>query len=225
MARYVWENIEEMFAALHNAKCKYVILRNYEEIDAENFYTSGHADIDFLTKDSKCFAQAIHAFPRFISDDGIHYLVNIGGTEVVLDVRSVGDGYYDCKWENMILSKRSFFDKRFYIPDEENAYYSLVYHAILQKQELSEEYLGRLNRMALQCGVVAATKEEHLAALECYMDEKGYRYTVPYDVWVPLKTEYIDPVKVKKEFPIYLRDMKTAAWQFGSKVKHKLLGR
>lgn len=225
MARYVWENIEEMFAALHNAKCKYVILRNYEEIDAGNFYTSGHADIDFLTANSKYFIKITHAFPRFVSDDGIHYLVNIGGTEVVLDIRSVGDGYYDRKWEDAILSERICFDKRFYIPDEKNYYYSLVYHAILQKQKLSEEYLGRLNLMAPQCGVVAATKEEHLAALESYMHEKGYRYTVPYDVWVPLKTEYIDPTKVKKVFRIYVRDMKTAAWQFGSKVKHKLLGR
>lgn len=99
-----WNRIEEMFEQLHKANFRYIILRNYEEIEADNFYSSGHADIDFLTSNGHQFAKTIGAYPRFAEDDGIHYKVMIAGTEVVIDVRSVGDGYYDIHWEKEMLS-------------------------------------------------------------------------------------------------------------------------
>lgn len=220
-----WNNIEEMFAALHAAKEDYIILRNYEEIDADNFYTSGHADIDFLTRNNKRFAACIHAYPRFVSDDGIHYKVLIGGTEVVIDVRSVGDGYYDANWERAMLHDRVLLDGRFYISDRLNYYYSLVYHAILQKKELSGEYLLRLNDMAEKLGMQAKTEREHLFALEKFMKEKGYSYTIPYDIWVPLRQELIDVKMVKRQMNVRIRDVYTRFMQFGSKVKKRIFHR
>ena len=214
-----WNNIEEVFAALHTVKEEYIILRNYEEIDADNFYTSGHADVDFLARDGRRFAKQIHAYPRFVSDDGIHYKVLIAGTEVVIDVRSVGDGYYDANWEMALLHNRVMLDGRFYIPDKENTYYSLVYHAILQKKELAEDYLRRLNKMAENLGVQAKTEQEHLSVLERYMKEKGYFYTVPYDIWVPLRQELIDDKMVRYQMNVRIRDICTKLMQFGSKVK------
>lgn len=214
-----WKTIEEMFAALHNAKESYIVLRNYEEMDADNFYTSGHADIDFLARDGRRFAQCIHAYPRFTSDDGIHYKVLIADTEVVIDVRSVGDGYYDANWERALLHDRVRLDERFYISDKVNYYYSLVYHAILQKKELSEEYLLRLNDMAENLGIQAKTERDHLFALEKFMKEKGYSYTIPYDIWVPLRQELIDVKMVKRQMNVRIRDVYNRFMQFGSKVK------
>ena len=220
-----WNTIEEMFDALHNTKEPYIILRNYEEIDADNFYTSGHADIDFLARNGKRFAKCIHAYPRFTSDDGIHYKVLIAGTEVVIDVRSVGDGYYDANWERALLHNRVLLDERFYIPDKENYYYTLVYHAILQKKELAADYLFRLNKMAENLGVQAKTEQEHFKALERYMKEKRYYYTIPYDIWVPLRQELIDIKMVKRQMNVRVRDIYTGLLQFGSNVKKHIIHR
>lgn len=220
-----WNTIEDMFAALHNAKEEYIILRNYEEMDADNFYTSGHADIDFLARNGEYFAKCIHAYPRFASDDGVHYKVLIADTEVIIDVRSVGDGYYDANWERALLRNRVLLDGRFYIADKENSYYSLVYHAILQKKELAEDYLLRLNKMAENLGIQAKTEQEHLMELACYMKEKGYYYTIPYDIWVPLRQELIDIKMVKRQLNVRIRDIYTGLLQFGSKVKNSFFHR
>lgn len=220
-----WNTVEHMFNALHNAKEEYIILRNYEEIEEDNFYTSGHADIDFLASNSRRFAKQIDAYPRFTSDDGIHYKVLIGGTEVIIDVRSVGDGYYDAKWERTLLRKRILLNERFYIADKENYYHTLIYHAILQKKELTDDYLLRLNQMAENVCVNAKTEQEHLAELERYMKEKGYFYTIPYDIWVPFRRELVDSKMIKKQMNVYVRDIHTKLLQLGSKAKHFILQR
>ena len=36
-----WNHIEEMFEQLHKTNFRYIILRNYEEIDADNFILPG----------------------------------------------------------------------------------------------------------------------------------------------------------------------------------------
>lgn len=222
---YSWNSIDDMFAALERAGVVYIILRNHEEIDQENFYTSGHADIDFLVIDPRRFAKQIHAAPRFQTDDRIHYIVNIGGTKVVLDLRSLGDDYYDTKWQRSMIKNRAKKDGRFYIMDEVNYYYSLIYHAVLQKKALADDYLQRLNAMAARLSVNAESEEGHLAALENFMRQRGYFYTIPYDIWVPLRTKLVRSDMVKKNFNVYLRDYKTAILSFGSKVKRFILRR
>lgn len=218
-----WNHIEEMFEQLHKANFRYIILRNYEEIDADNFYSSGHADIDFLTSNGHQFAKTIGAYPRFAEDDGIHYKVMIAGTEVIIDARSVGDGYYDIHWEKEMLSRRKLRENRFYIADDQNYYYSLVYHAILQKKALANDYLVRLNAMAKDLNILATTEHEHLNALERFMKEKGYFYTLPYDIHVPLRKELVDQTMVKKQMNIFIRDAKIKLMQMGSRVKHTIL--
>ena len=220
-----WNSIEEMLDALHKKDCRYVILRNYEEIDADNFYSSGHADIDFLTDRGKAFARIIQARPRFDTDDGIHYIVVIAGSQVVIDVRSVGDGYYDARWEKTILTARQLVDGRFYAVDPMNYYYSLTYHAILQKKALADDYLKRLNLMAKELSIPAASEQQHLKALERFMKEHRYFYTLPYDIHVPLRRELIDTAMVKKQGNVAMRDAKIRLMQIGSRIKRRILRR
>lgn len=218
-----WNGIHQMFDKLNQSEVPYVVLRNYEEITDENFYCSGHADIDFLVMDNKKFKQVISAKKRFIEDDGIHYLVNISGEDVVIDVRTVGDDYYDRRWEKDILRNRAFHDSGFFIPDDRNYYYSLIYHAILQKREISEEYVRRLNQMAAGLGISAQTVQEHLSELDAFMHTYRYAYTYPHDIWVPLNTQFLSKDRIKRSFYVRFRDQKIAAMQFASRIKHRLL--
>ena len=221
MKHYSWKSIEDMFDALHKVNCEYIILRNYEEIDADNFYTSGHADIDFLTSDVKKFVDTVKAYPRTEGfDDDIHYKVAIKDTEVVIDLRSVGDGYYDTEWEKSILSNRIMLENRFYIADEENYYYSLVYHAILQKKVLADDYLIRLTKMASDLGLDANSEDTHLKQLNSFMRLNGYYYTYPFDLWVPLNVDNLDKKMLKKNANVKIRDFKLGVLKMGSKIKH-----
>lgn len=220
-----WDTIDDLFSVLNASDVPYIILRNYEEIEADNFYTSGHADIDFLTSDAKRFAALLEGKPRFGSDDGIHYVINVAGTEVVIDVRHVGDGYYDKKWERSLLAGKVMHDGRFFVSDSVNYYYTLIYHAILQKKALADDYLSRLNQMAAGIGCTACDETGHLAALEQFMKRSGYKYTYPYDVWVPLRTELLDKSMVRKPLNVRMRNCKAGVLCAASKVKHKLLGR
>lgn len=218
-----WDGIYQMFDSLNKSGIPYVVLRNYEEITEENFYCSGHADIDFLVADNKKVKQVLSAKKRFTEDDGIHYLVNISGEDVVIDVRTVGDDYYDRKWEKEIVKTRVLHSSGFFVPDDLNYYYSLIYHAILQKKEISEEYVQRLNQMAAGLGISAQTVQAHLAELDAFMQMHHYSYTYPHDIWVPLNTKFLNPKRVKQSLYIHIRDGKIAAMQMASRIKHKIL--
>lgn len=219
-----WDSLSGMFHSLHRNKCEYIVLRNYEELYDQNFYLSGHADIDFLVADYRSFVEIIHAIPRFEVDDKIHYMINIAGTKVIIDVRSVGDDYYDKFWQKAMLKNRYLYDSRFYVTDEKNYYYSLAYHAILQKKALSSDYLERLNAMANHLGIPAITEEEHLMQLNRFMRANNYHYTYPLDIWVPLRITHIDQNLVRKNAPVYMRDLRIKMLQLGSNIKHKIIG-
>ncbi len=217
-----WSRISDVFNALNDSDILYVVLRNYEELSDENYYMSEHADIDFLTDNRARFAKIIGAYPRFVSDDHIHYFIKINDVDVVVDVRETGDGYYDIKWQTGILNHRTKTNE-YYVPDPENYYYSLVYHAILQKEELSEEYLSRLNRLAETINIAAFTEENHLENLHQFMVENGYCYTIPYDIWVPLQKEKIDTKMIKKQLNVRIRDIRQTALDIGSRIKHSVI--
>jgi len=217
-----WNSIDEMFDELHKHSCNYLILRNYEEMDEDNFYCSGHADIDILTDDNKKMVAIMKASPRFEQDDGIHYIINVKETPVIIDLRTVGDNYYDKNWTKNMLRNRIMYNNRFYIMDKNNYYYSLIYHANLQKEKLGDDYLFRLNKMAQDLDISAADQKSHLDVLECFMQDNGYYYTYPLDIWVTLRTDLIKKDMIKKEMNVRYRDFKQYILGFLSNIKHKL---
>lgn len=89
-----------------------------------------------------------------------------------VDIRSVGDGYYCEEWEDAILKQRVPHEC-FYVMNEENHFYSLIYHAIFQKSALSDEYRLRLSEM---WGKGLQTEEKLIDILENYMVRQGYKY-------------------------------------------------
>ena len=179
------ENIENVFKLL-NKKCKYLVLRNFEGF-FEDILIEGHNDIDVLCaskKDRKIMVNILQAVPRIGVDNGIHYKFLYNGSEIDLDIRTVGDGYYDEKWQKRMISKREFNEKGFYTMDPENYFYSLIYHSIYQKKVFTEEYKKRLQKM--NPDFCNATKEDFEKALLKFMIKKNYFYTKTYDNYVVL---------------------------------------
>lgn len=194
-----WKSLQEFFEYL-NKESEYVVLRNYEEFINGNFSVD-HPDIDLLCRDAQLLLSKIGSKSRCenFEDNKIHRLILINGFEVMLDIREVGDGYYDTCWENEMLSNRVLLNNYCYVLNDTNYFYTLLYHAIVQKRSLSDDYEKRLKHMAAKLNISLSeplsTKE-----LEVYMRKKHYKYTYPEDLGVITNFVNIDKNLIKRSF-------------------------
>lgn len=193
-----YTNIQEVIDRLNSQQTPYLILRNYDNLLSNEIYMDGHGDIDILCAASKPIVEALHAMTNrkdqngFIGD-GTHYHIYVSNQPVSIDLRYIGDGYYCNKWQEEMLKKR-ISHKGFYVMDAINHFYSLVYHAILQKKSLSEEYQSRLLSMAatLQISLPSQDEKGLLKVLENFMKLNGYTYTYSIDHYIPLQFQKVN---------------------------------
>lgn len=226
----VYDSINSFVEVLNGTGVPYLVLRNYENMFSPEIYIDGHGDIDLLCSDSKHLADGIGAMAytnkdKRVCGDGVHYYIMIAGKHVSLDLRSVGDGYYCTKWQKEMLERR-IMKNGFYVMNEYDYVYSLIYHAILQKRTFSLEYKKRLTEMlyALDIPIGKYSPQQFIVLLECYMQKFGYVYTYPTDIFVPLKIQYINKEMLQKDCGLALKhwrfDMKVALIDFLVKIKH-----
>ncbi len=189
-----WASLRELFDSIPK-DCVYLVLRNYETLESGQLLDE-HADIDVLCRDPRRFVRLADATPRQLRDDRIHYKLAIAGQAVALDVRTPGDGYYDAPWAEALLAHRRFCPGGCYVPDPEDYYYSLLYHALIHKNALSEEYRARLTAMATSLGLDA---RDMPAQLNAYMRGHSYGYTCPRHPHGIFNTRHADPALVKRD--------------------------
>ncbi|HRN97008.1 MAG TPA: RIO1 family regulatory kinase/ATPase [Candidatus Saccharibacteria bacterium] len=138
-----WRDIRQFFNVL-NLSTEYVVLRNWDQLP-DDYYADLHGDIDILTDNFENMRLIANAEKVFHENNRVHCKVRIGKEEILFDFRFTGDGYYDELWQNNILSFRKFDkDRGFYIVDKYNHFYSLAYHAIIHKPDLTDDYKSRL---------------------------------------------------------------------------------
>lgn len=175
---YNWDSLYSFFASL-NEKVEYLVLRSYDEFIDGKFNTD-HPDIDILCRDSKgfiCIAKSVSRTKR--KNDLIHQQVMVDGNLISLDVRHVGDGYYDKNWEDNMLRQRRLMNSFCYVMDEENYFYSLLYHVLIQKRKVSADYQKRLDEMANNLSARGVVLSVSLDTLQTFMRNKGYYFTYP----------------------------------------------
>jgi hypothetical protein len=110
----------------------------------------------------------------------VHYKTTVGGRPVFFDLRQISDGYYHEALEQDMLQNRSFSSKGFYILQGEYYYYTLMYHALLHKQEYSDEYRDRLSKMDMGNGT-DITIEVAISQLANWLLQHEYPITRPFD--------------------------------------------
>lgn len=174
-----WENISELFYVL-NATTNYVILRNFESFP--DSLSEEHKDIDILTDDLWQIPYIVNKKIRSDDEDGPSSYVKIMNRKIKLDFRYPGDYYYDEGWEKEILKRRVLSNHGFYIPDPENHFYTLLYHMLIHKGKVTQDYLKRLEGLSytlkLEVGKLSLNDFVSLKQiLDNFMRKKGYRYT------------------------------------------------
>lgn len=175
-----YSSIEEFFYVLNNT-IRYVVMRNHECIP-DQYTVEGHGDIDLLCENKNWMAYLTAAKKIYPEPYRVYHTIMIGGVEVPFDFRFIGDNYYDQPWQEHILTNRVLQKKLFYTPNTIDQYYSLLYHAYIQKYEVKGDYHPKLELYANKIGIIYKPElEDILNQLDCFLCDNSYEYVRPND--------------------------------------------
>lgn len=179
------------FFYLLNHSVRYCVLRNFEELP-DCPYEQGHQDIDLLVENLSHVVNLTSAKPISGSSDRVDYCVRIGGKELSFDFRYVGDNYFDPAWEKSILEHRILERDSFYVPRPEDLYYSLLYHAYVQKHLVKPDYFTKLTRSGKAAGL-SFDSDEHavIRQLDAFMEKHEYEFIEPLDKSVVYNLDFV----------------------------------
>jgi hypothetical protein len=178
-----FKNINEVFETLNNvSSLKWMVMRNFEDFP-DNINIDEHLDIDLLVNDYyliKLVLDATSATPfKTQYENGGNRILNyvyINNIKVLFDFRHLGDNYYDINLQTKMLETREIH-KNFYIPCKELHLYSLIYHAIIHKENISSTYVEVFKNYGLKDSEIS--KEKLKEKLDEFMVTNNYKYVKP----------------------------------------------
>ncbi len=181
----MWKSVMQMIQSMDEER--YVFLRNTENI-SDDF--SEEDDLDILCYDIKKIVECVHAIPLNNRDRCYNYYTVINNRKLFLDIRCVGDGYFDRMWEIEMIDTR----KRkglLYVLNDENQKYSVLYHCLFQKDNLSaKKYSNYIEKVFGSYDI-----NQNIIQLSEFMKEKKYCFEMPDDKGVYLNNENIKSLK------------------------------
>ena len=180
-----WESLTEFFRVL-NCTFRYVVLRNFEGLP-HSYNTGYKGDIDILVDE---FSTAIYVSNgvKRIGDHYTQYFVQIEGKKVLFDFFHVGDNYFDKKFELDILNRRKYSEQGFFIPNEEDYFYSLLYHNTVHKAKVKDK--EKLAELAKKLGINDINHNtitnSHILkiVLDRFLEKHEYSYVRPNDKYI-----------------------------------------
>lgn len=190
-----WDSIKELFYVLNNS-VEYVVLRNFEGLPDE-YTMKSHGDIDLMTRNPIELKYMVNAKPVFPNSPRVLHYAMVNNEKVLFDFRFCGDNYYDKRWQNDIIENRYLTQEGFYRPNRKDYFYSLLYHALVHKPNIAEDYKQRLPIIANEIGLNIAYHNfedpNYLnELLSKYLKENKYVYTEPNDLSVYLNINNIN---------------------------------
>lgn len=184
-APFILKKIDDIFQLL-NESMRYVVQRNFHEIDDRSL--ANHGDIDLLLEDAQAAAFLLNAVPATEDSTRRLYEVKTADGMYRFDFRDCSDGYYDHAWAEKILAERKRSEcGRFYIPSDQDLFYMLAYHAIFHKHDLNPEYLEFLKEFSQKnTDKSLNTWQEVFASLSRFLQKNKLSISVPKDKTVKL---------------------------------------
>lgn len=189
-----WSGFEQLFFILNNS-IEYVVLRNFENLP-QNHQVETHGDVDLLVEDINYIKYLTGATSVFPDDSHrVHFTLEFENDQIPFDFRYLGDNYYDIKWQMNILKNRVIHNNCFYVPDEINHFYALLYHAYIQKRKIASDYKKRMQNLAKQVHVEFGedtADSEVFKILNNFMLSHGYSFVLPKDFTVFFNKKFIE---------------------------------
>lgn len=159
----IWERLKDT---------NYIILRNYENIQEE---LEAGGDIDLLCESKEELIKILNLVPRFEINNMNNCKVLIDDVNIPIDVRYVGDNYYDINWERDMLKRKEKKDKR-YVISKYDKDMSLLYHILLHKKAIPDKYINFVSSTYNTLDV-----DKLLNHLAQFMNENRYKVSIPLD--------------------------------------------
>jgi len=177
-----WSDLAEVFRALRRS-VPYVVLRGFDELPA----VPADREVDVLGRRRLDIGALLGGRPDWPGGAAFHF--DVAGERVTFDVRTVGDGYLDAAWQERILARRDW-QEDVPVPRDDDLFFSLLYHAKIQKPAVKPEYVPQLARLAkgldLPDELSSTLLDDDTAAalLDGYLAAHGYRVPIPADTGV-----------------------------------------
>lgn len=187
-----WDTINQIFEIL-NARINYVVLRNFECLP-NNYYCKKHGDIDLLVEELNETVHLLNAEKVFSEEYRVHYKIKIGKEDVLFDFRYIGDKYYCSEWGSKILKKYDIYNC-VKVPNEENYIYSLLYHALIHKPSISDDYKDKMYKY-----FKTYNTDELIEKLNSYLTKNKYYITDPIDQSVFYNYKYAQEINIKRVY-------------------------
>ena len=115
-----WSSLKECFS-IANLCTDYVILRSYENLLKKDW--ENDSDIDILCSNIASFCSALNA--KKDGRNNNYYTIVVDEKTVLLDIRYVGDNYYDPLWQKDMLQRKQYHEN--IVPVLRNDDYFSVY--------------------------------------------------------------------------------------------------
>ncbi len=186
-----YNSISQLFYVLNNC-INYCVLRNFECLP-DKYTLAEHGDIDLLVENKQQMACLTLAKPIFSETYRVYHIIRIADKDIPFDFRYVGDNYYDIKWERRILEHRRMEKDLFFVPSDEDLYFSLLYHAYIQKNEVKPDYLPKLKKYAESISDVFNPEPSLvIRKIDSFMRQYDYEYIEPLDKTVVYNLQNIE---------------------------------
>ena len=202
-----FSSLASLFFLLNN-NIKYCILRNFENIFSQPS-SSYHNDIDLLVEHKNFIIYLTGARPVYPDYYRVLHTITIAHKKTFFDFRYLGDNYYDYKWEKNILNHRIFQENTFFIPNQQNHFFCLLYHALIQKKAIAPDYITRLNSYSHQTinqDLDLPSTAKSLEILDKFISHNDYSYTKPTDASVYFNHQNIKQTQSYQQFGIPLKN-------------------
>jgi hypothetical protein len=209
-----WRDLTELFGVLRLTS-EYVVLRNAEDLPLA---LEDDREIDLLARNRTDLAAVAGARPLDPGGDGAQHGCLVGGEQVVLDVREVGDGYLDRRWQDDLLRRREWHAGCVAVPRPDDHLFSLLYHAKVQKPAVKPVYVPRLRELAHAVGlpdaVSARVTEDDVAAsvLDGFLSAHGYGLPRSEDAGVFRNDAFVDRFRLTTVEPTALSLARAELW-------------
>ena len=179
LAENGWDNWSTFFLFL-NKVANYVVLRGFESLPQSN----AGGDLDILVEDYQKVASFLGVVQ--LKEQLYKGFVTIEGKSISMDIRFVGDNYYDTLFQRNILEGRVDYNGLF-VPNQDDYFFSLLFHCRVQKLKVKVEYIEILLRIAADRGfywfdqTILSSDKRSGQIIEGFYRGNGYKFSLPID--------------------------------------------
>lgn len=185
-----WKDVHQVFYIL-NETVEYLVLRNFSGLYSTRERLI-HNDVDILTTNRFLAQLALNSRPLYKSKRRVRNIVTIGSQDIFFDIRYIGDNYYCEAWERDMIGGRYLDSNGYYRPSAEHFLYALLYHALLHKKIVGEDYKAIFREAFPSCN-----DDQLRKILSEYLSIHGYTMKEPHDFSV-----YFNPEITGKQMSI-----------------------